>query len=95
MQTIGLVTPVVAAYDKAIAFHVDRLGFVLVTDEQQGGGKRWVVVAPRSDHGPRWVLPRGTAPRAIRDRGGVRGPLRQGLGSDRAGSGAAGLAGLN
>ena len=95
MQTIGLVTPVVAACDKAIAFHVNRLGLLLVTDEQQGGGKRWVVVAPRGVHGPKRALPRGTAPRAIRDRGGVGGPLWQGLGPDRAGTGAAGLAGLN
>ena len=63
MQTIGLVTLVVADYDEAIAFYVDRLGFVLVTDEQQGEGKRWVVVAPRGGGGAGLLLARAVEPR--------------------------------
>ena len=31
---------------EAIAFYVEKLGFKLVEDTNQGGGKRWVVVTP-------------------------------------------------
>ena len=47
---LGLVTVVVAAYDPAIAFFVDALGFDLVEDSpaatNDGRPKRWVVVRP-------------------------------------------------
>jgi len=33
-------------YDEAIAFYVGKLGFTLTADDDQGGGKRWVVVTP-------------------------------------------------
>lgn len=33
-------------YDEAIAFFVEGLGFRLLSDEDQGGGKRWVLVTP-------------------------------------------------
>jgi catechol 2,3-dioxygenase-like lactoylglutathione lyase family enzyme len=33
-------------YDEAIAFYVGKVGFTLVDDTDQGGGKRWVVVRP-------------------------------------------------
>lgn len=36
----------VADYDNAIAFYVDKVGFDLVEDTDMGGGKRWVVVRP-------------------------------------------------
>jgi catechol 2,3-dioxygenase-like lactoylglutathione lyase family enzyme len=45
-RTIALTTLVVADYDAAIAFYVERAGFVLVEDTDLGGGKRWVVVNP-------------------------------------------------
>jgi catechol 2,3-dioxygenase-like lactoylglutathione lyase family enzyme len=45
-RIIALTTLVVADYDAAIAFYVERAGFVLVEDTDLGGGKRWVVVAP-------------------------------------------------
>jgi catechol 2,3-dioxygenase-like lactoylglutathione lyase family enzyme len=45
-QTLGAVTLVVRDYDEAIAFFVDRLGFVQVEDTPLEGGKRWVVVRP-------------------------------------------------
>ena len=48
---IGLVTLVVADYDEAIAFYVDKVGFELVEDSpattNDGRPKRWVVVRPR------------------------------------------------
>jgi catechol 2,3-dioxygenase-like lactoylglutathione lyase family enzyme len=37
---------VVPDYDAAIAFYVDAIGFELRSDEDMGGGKRWVTVAP-------------------------------------------------
>ena len=37
---------VVRDYDEAIRYFVDMLGFVLVEDNDLGGGKRWVRVAP-------------------------------------------------
>ncbi|TBW39832.1 VOC family protein [Siculibacillus lacustris] len=43
---IACVALVVADYDAAIAFYVERLGFTLRADDDLGGGKRWVVVAP-------------------------------------------------
>jgi len=45
-QRLALTALLVAEYDPAIAFFVDRLGFSLVADTPQGDGKRWVVVAP-------------------------------------------------
>ena len=44
--SIATITLVVAAYDEAIAFYCDKLGFALVGDTDLGGGKRWVLVAP-------------------------------------------------
>ena len=38
---------VVDDYDRAIAHYVDDLGFELREDSPRGGGKRWVLVAPR------------------------------------------------
>jgi catechol 2,3-dioxygenase-like lactoylglutathione lyase family enzyme len=62
MQTLGLVSLVVADYDAALAFYVGKLGFTLVEDsfvpEQQ---KRWVVVEPpgASGRGAKLLLARG------------------------------------
>jgi catechol 2,3-dioxygenase-like lactoylglutathione lyase family enzyme len=41
---LGLVTLVVHDYDEGIGFFVGKLGFTLVEDSDQGGGKRWVVI---------------------------------------------------
>lgn len=46
-QRLSLVALLVRDYDEAIGFYVGRLGFELVEDSDQGGGKRWVVVRPR------------------------------------------------
>ena len=45
-QQISLIALVVADYDEAIAFYVEKLGFKLTSDVPQGNGKRWVVVTP-------------------------------------------------
>jgi catechol 2,3-dioxygenase-like lactoylglutathione lyase family enzyme len=54
-QRIGLVALVVADYDEAIAWFIDKLGFEVVEDTPQDG-KRWVVVAPAGGEGPRLLL---------------------------------------
>ncbi len=45
-QHLGLVALLVGDYDEAIGFYVGKLGFDLIEDSDQGGGKRWVVVSP-------------------------------------------------
>ena len=45
-QSLFAVTLVVPDYDTAIAFYVGALGFTLTQDEDLGGGKRWVRIAP-------------------------------------------------
>ena len=44
---ISLTALVVRDYAEAIDFYVDKLGFDLVEDTDQGHGKRWVVVRPK------------------------------------------------
>jgi catechol 2,3-dioxygenase-like lactoylglutathione lyase family enzyme len=61
-RSIGLVTLVVRDYDEAIAFFVDALGFVVVEDTPQGGGKRWVVAAPPGGHGAGLLLAQAATP---------------------------------
>ena len=46
MPGVATVTVVVRDYDEAIAFYVGAAGFTLLEDSDQGGGKRWVRVAP-------------------------------------------------
>jgi catechol 2,3-dioxygenase-like lactoylglutathione lyase family enzyme len=43
---LSLTALLVSDYAEAIAFFVDKLGFTLAADTDQGGGKRWVVVVP-------------------------------------------------
>lgn len=47
-QRLSLTALLVDEYDLAIAFFVGALVFELREDSDLGGGKRWVVVAPRS-----------------------------------------------
>ena len=58
MPMLGAVTFLVHDYDEAIAFFVKALGFDLIEDSPQGGGKRWVTVAPRGSDGTRLLLAR-------------------------------------
>ncbi len=50
-QSIPYVSLLVRNYDEAIRFFVDALQFELKEDTALGGGKRWVVVAPRQSQG--------------------------------------------
>jgi catechol 2,3-dioxygenase-like lactoylglutathione lyase family enzyme len=64
MQTLGLVSLLVADYDDALAFFVGKLGFTLIEDtfvpEQD---KRWVVIEPPGGgHGARVLLARAVGP---------------------------------
>ncbi|HEY1792518.1 MAG TPA: VOC family protein [Opitutaceae bacterium] len=54
---IALVALLVRDYDEAIAYYTGSLGFTLAEDTPQGGGKRWVVVAPPGE-GTRFLLAR-------------------------------------
>ena len=65
MQTLGLVSLVVADYDDALAFYVGKLGFTLIEDsfvpEQN---KRWVVIEPpgAAGRGAKLLLARASGP---------------------------------
>jgi catechol 2,3-dioxygenase-like lactoylglutathione lyase family enzyme len=67
MQTLGLVSLVVADYDEALAFYIGKLGFNLVEDsfvpEQN---KRWVVIEPPgAGGGAKLLLARGSNPEQV------------------------------
>lgn len=75
MPHIGLVSLVVADYDDAIDFYVNKVGFELIEDTDMGNGKRWVIVGPRGARESRlcWHRHRGKhkpLPSAIRPAGG-------------------------
>ncbi|UCI08671.1 VOC family protein [Mesorhizobium sp. B1-1-8] len=55
-RVIATVAVVVRNYDEAIAWYVERLGFVLIDDVDLGGGKRWVTVQPANGNGARLLL---------------------------------------
>jgi catechol 2,3-dioxygenase-like lactoylglutathione lyase family enzyme len=58
-QSLALVSLVVRDYDEALAFYVDKLGFVLIEDSTVARqAKRWVVVAPPGASGARLLLAR-------------------------------------
>ena len=73
--SIATVSLLVADYDDAITFYCDTVGFDLITDNDMGGGKRWVVVAPPGRAGAQLLLAKadGEAQRAaIGNQGGGR-----------------------
>lgn len=55
-QKIATLSLLVADYDEAIAFYVEKLGFSLVADTPLGVEKRWVLVAPPGGTGARLLL---------------------------------------
>jgi catechol 2,3-dioxygenase-like lactoylglutathione lyase family enzyme len=55
-RRVATVALVVADYDQAIAWYVDRLGFVVAEDVALGDGKRWVTIAPAGGQGARLLL---------------------------------------
>lgn len=60
-RRLALATLLVADYDEAIAWFTGTLGFTLVEDSAQGGGKRWVVVAPGYGTGAGLLLARASS----------------------------------
>ena len=62
MPAIATVALLVRDYDEAIAFYCRKLRFDLVADQPLGGGKRWVLVAPRATAGARLLLARADGP---------------------------------
>lgn len=56
MTRLGLVAYLVRDYDEAIRWFCDSLGFALIEDRAESGGKRWVVVA--APQGGRLLLAR-------------------------------------
>jgi len=57
---LAAVTVLVDDYDRALAFYRDGLGFAVIADTDLGGGKRWVLVAPRPDGETRLLLARAS-----------------------------------
>lgn len=55
-QSIVAISLLVDDYDRAIAYYTKVLGFRLMEDTPQGGGKRWVLVAPPGGSGPGLLL---------------------------------------
>ena len=60
-QAIATVTFLVRAYDEAIAWFTEVLGFALVADTPLPDGKRWVVMAP-AGAGMRLLLAEAATP---------------------------------
>ena len=61
-KSIGAVTLLVREYDEAVAYFTRSLGFELVQDENLGGGKRWVLVAPPGRTGTALLLAKAVTP---------------------------------
>jgi catechol 2,3-dioxygenase-like lactoylglutathione lyase family enzyme len=62
-QTIDKIALLVRDYDEAIAYFTGILSFRLIEDADMGGGKRWVVVAPRGGTGSALLFARATTAR--------------------------------
>jgi catechol 2,3-dioxygenase-like lactoylglutathione lyase family enzyme len=61
-RRLATVSLLVADYDEAIDWYTRIAGFRLVEDTPQGGGRRWVVVAPGAGHGAALLLARAATP---------------------------------
>jgi len=73
LMRIALTALLVRDYDEAVGFYVGKLGFELVEDADQGGGKRWVVVRPKgSQAGLLLARAVGDQARAVGDQAGGR-----------------------
>lgn len=60
---LGPTALLVRDYDEAIDWYTRLLGFQLVTDQEQGGGKRWVVIA--GDGGGSLLLAKANKPEEL------------------------------
>ena len=65
MTALTLTSLVVRDYDEAIAWYTAALGFELRSDEDRGGGKRWVVVAPPGTRGGGLLLAKAANPEQL------------------------------
>lgn len=61
-RSLHQVSLLVRDYDEAIAYYTTVLGFILLKDEDLGGGKRWVSIAPSNDAGIGLLLARAATP---------------------------------
>lgn len=61
LQAVALLVP---DYDEGKAFFVDRLGWRLSADDDQGGGKQWVTVEPPGG-GTALLLARASGPEQV------------------------------
>ena len=69
---LGAVSFLVPDYDAGLAWFRDALGFAVLSDADQGGGRRWVVVgAPNG--GSRFVLAKAEGERQIAAIGAATG----------------------
>lgn len=59
---VAMIAVVVRDYDEAIAWYRDALGFALLEDDDRGGGKRWVRMAPLGNAHFSLLLARATTP---------------------------------
>jgi catechol 2,3-dioxygenase-like lactoylglutathione lyase family enzyme len=59
---VAMIAVLVRDYDEAIAWYRDALGFALLEDDDRGGGKRWVRMAPAGNAHFSLLLARATTP---------------------------------
>jgi catechol 2,3-dioxygenase-like lactoylglutathione lyase family enzyme len=59
---IAMIAVVVRDYDEAINWYRDVLGFALLEDDDRGGGKRWVRMAPPGNTHFSLLLARAASP---------------------------------
>lgn len=71
-RRVATVALVVADYDEAIRWYVDRAGFTLTSDVGLGGGKRWVTVEPAGG-GARLLLAKADSAKQIASIGNQTG----------------------
>ena len=71
-RRVATVTLVVADYDEATRWYVDRAGFKLTSDTDLGGGKRWVTVEPAAG-GARLLLAKADGTRQVASIGNQTG----------------------
>ncbi|MBW8880567.1 MAG: VOC family protein [Asticcacaulis sp.] len=64
-QRIAAVSLLVRDYDEAIAHYCGDLGFDLIEDSDMGGGKRWVLVAPKGSTETRLLLAKAAKPEQV------------------------------
>lgn len=74
-RQIAQIALLVREYDEAIAWFTGALGFVLLEDNDLGGGKRWVRIAPAAEAAFCLLLAKAANPRqaeAVGDQHGGR-----------------------